>query len=132
MDLMSLLPLLSGNADTAQILQTVLGQGRCEKPREPTPPPCTPSPPCNYAKLYPDYQRVADLPRCDEPPKKPPRPQPDLTQLLSLFTALQQRRNEPAHNAACAPPEQLTPIAPCDIRDSLRALLDLNALGCTD
>ena len=126
MDLMSIIPLLTGNADASQLLQTLLGQGRCEKPREPEPPPCKPSPFCNYAKLYPDYQHVADLPRCDESPKPPPRPQPDLAQLLSLFTALQSHRNPPQ---PCAPATDVESIAPRDIRQSLLTLLNMDGLS---
>ena len=129
MDLMSLLPLLTGNADTAQILQTVLGGCHNEKPKPPEPTLCRPTTACNYAKLYPDYQHVADLPRCDEPPKKQPKPQPDLTQLLSLFTAMQQSRLR--HEPQTCPLPAVECVAPRDIKKSLQALLDLNALSST-
>ena len=127
---MSLLPLLTGNADTAQILQTVLGGCHPEKPKEPEPTPCRPMSACNYAKLYPDYQHVADLPRCDEPPKKQAKPQPDLAQLLSLVTAMQQSRTH-APAQSCPLPD-VECIAPRDIKKSLQALLDLNALSCKE
>ena len=135
MDLMSILPLLGGHADMQTLITTLLGGGQPPKPAKPCHDVPVTEPPHNrYAHLYPDYQRIADLPRCDgQNHERKEQASPDLGSLLSLFAALKQNRSAPPQEPKCdrpAPPDDLAPTAPPDIRASLHAILSRTSLSC--
>lgn len=124
LDLMTLLPLLTGgkNADINTLLSAMGASQSAAPPPEPTEPKVPRGRRPDYAKLYPDTP-IGELPRADGHGGS----KPDLASILQLVTALNAGKQR-SYPQPQQPDPPVAPLAPRDIRSSLRTILDMNAL----